>query len=262
MRIGITLPQFRAEAEGAMEVARRAEAAGLDGVFVFDHMWPLGRPDRPALQSTVLLGALAAETERVVVGPLVARVGMVPDAVLVHQLVTVARIAGPDRFVATVGTGDRKNRDENRAYGVAFAPVADRVAALIRVVRHLRASGVRTWVGGLSPAMVRAASEADGWNGWGISPARLAGYSAQLAALRSPNAAAAPRVEVTWAGQISFGARDEGRPEVVAGGVDVVADHLRAVAATGAAWAICAPIDIGTRPESVELLAEAAAASR
>ena len=253
MRVGITLPQFRADAEAAIAVARRAEAAGLDGVFVFDHMWPLGRPDRPALQSTVLLGALAAETERVTLGPLVARVGMVPEAVLVHQLVTLARMAGPDRFIATVGTGDRKNREENRAYGVPFRPAAERLAALIRVVRDLRAAGVRTWVGGLSPAIVRAAAEADGWNGWGISPARLAEYAAALA----PSPA-----EVTWAGQIRFGPPDEARPAVVAGPVDVVAAHLRAVAALGATWAICAPVDIAVRPESVELLAEAVAASR
>lgn len=262
MRIGVSLPQFREDAEAALAVARRAEAAGLDGVFVFDHMWPLGRPDRPALQSTVLLGALAAETERIVLGPLVARVGMVPDAVLVHQLVTLARMANPDRFVAAVGTGDRKNEPENRAYGVPFAAAAERLVALIRVVRDLRAAGVRTWVGGRSRAVVRAAAEADGWNGWGISPAQLAEYAGQLAGLRGPNAVTDTGFDVTWAGQIRFGARDEARPEVVAGTVDDIAGHLRAVAATGATWAICAPIDIASRPESVELLAEAAEAAR
>jgi len=253
MRVGITLPQFRDDAEAALAVARRAEGAGLDGVFVFDHMWPLGRADRPALQSTVLLGALAAVTGRVTLGSLVARVGMVPEAVLVHQLVTVARIAGPDRFVATVGTGDSKNRAENRAYGVPFPPAADRLAALARVVRDLRAAGLCTWVGGLSRALVRAAAEADGWNGWGISPGRLSQYAHELAG---------SGVEVTWAGQIRFGSPGGARPEVVAGSVDGVAAHLRAVAATGATWAVCAPVDIATRPESVELLAEAADMAR
>lgn len=256
MRIGITLPQFRSDADAAIAVARRAEATGLDGVFVFDHMWPLGRPDRPALQSTVLLGALAAETERVVLGTLVARVGMVPDAVLVHQLVTLARIASPSRFVATVGTGDSKNRPENVAYGVPFGSVQDRVASLITVVRGLRAAGVTAWVGGTSRAIVRAATEADGWNGWGIPVARLAEVAADLAGTGT---------EVTWAGQVRIGGDGEGsdpRPEVVTGTVAAIARHLEAVAATGATWAICAPVDIATRPESVELLAEAAAARR
>ena len=62
MKIGITLPQFRNEADTALEAARRAEDLGFDGVFCFDHLWPMGRPDRPALSSAPLLGALAAAT--------------------------------------------------------------------------------------------------------------------------------------------------------------------------------------------------------
>lgn len=104
----MTLPQFRHDAEAAVAVARRAEAAGLDGVFVFDHLWPLGQRMRPALHSLTLLGALAAETERVTLGPLVARVGLVPDALLVHGMLTLHRILG-DRLIVALGTGDSLN---------------------------------------------------------------------------------------------------------------------------------------------------------
>ena len=170
VRIGISLPQFRHDAEPAIEVARRAEAGGLDGVFVFDHLWPIGQRMRPALHSTTLLGALAAETERVVLGTLVARVGLVPDAVLVHSLVTLHRMTG-GRFIAALGTGDSLNREENDAYGVPFAPVADRVASVVDCCRRLRAAGVTTWIGGRSPAVRMAAANADGWNGWGTDVA-------------------------------------------------------------------------------------------
>ena len=68
MNVGTTLPQFRNEAEAALETARAAEQAGLAGVFVFDHLWPLGQPERPALHSKALLGALAVETTRVMLG--------------------------------------------------------------------------------------------------------------------------------------------------------------------------------------------------
>src|SRR3954467_14194600 len=127
VRVGITLPQFREDPEPAIDVARRAEAAGLDGVFVFDHLWPLRQPDRPALAGIPLLAALAVETERVTLAPLVARVGLLPDAVLVHAFMTLRRLAG-DRLVAALGTGDAGNRDENVAYGVPFTPKADRLA--------------------------------------------------------------------------------------------------------------------------------------
>ena len=106
MKIGVTLPQFRHEARSAIETARRAEGLGLDGVFCFDHLWPMGRPDRPALSSAPLLGAVAASTSTVTVGTLVARVGLVPDGVLTAVLAGLATISG-DRMIAGI---DRKVR--------------------------------------------------------------------------------------------------------------------------------------------------------
>jgi alkanesulfonate monooxygenase SsuD/methylene tetrahydromethanopterin reductase-like flavin-dependent oxidoreductase (luciferase family) len=261
MRVGITLPQFRHEVEPALDVARRAEDAGLDGVFVFDHLWPLGQPLRPALHSLTLLGALAAETGRVTLGPLVARVGLVPDALLVHQLVTLHRMVG-DRLIAALGTGDSANKDENQAYGIPFAPVAERLAAVRWCCGRLREAGVRTWVGGRSAAVRAAAATADGWNAWGTD---VVTFTAEATGV-------APGRELTWGGQVLVGRtqaqaatklRAHGdRPGLFAGTVDDLAGHLRALAAAGASWAVCAPLDVGTDPAAVEIVAEAAAACR
>ncbi|HWC11066.1 MAG TPA: LLM class flavin-dependent oxidoreductase [Acidimicrobiales bacterium] len=288
MRVGITLPQFRDDAEPALAVARAAEAVGLDGVFVFDHLWPLGQPDRPALHSHVLLGALSAETERVTLGPLVARMGLVPNAVLVHALATLHRMLGP-RLLATLGTGDAGNRAENEAYGVGYAPAAERVAALLDCLRRLRAGGVPTWVGGRSRAVRRAALESDGWNRWGVDAATFAAEVAafrELGPLRSGHAGpplrsghAGPPLrsvhagpEVSWGGQVLVGrteaeaaeklARIGARPALVHGTVADLTGHLAALADAGASWAVCAPLDVGTDPETVELVAEAAAPLR
>ena len=261
MLIGVSLPQFRHDAGPAVEVARRAEAAGLDGVFVFDHLWPIGQRMRPALHSLTLLGALAAETDRVVLGTLVARVGLVPNAVLVHSLVTLHRMTG-GRLIAALGTGDSLNRDENDAYGVAFAPVADRVAAVVDCCRRLRVAGVTTWVGGRSPAVRMAAANADGWNGWGVDVDTWASEAAGVPHGR----------ELTWGGQILIGRtraeadaklRTHGtRPGLVAGTVDDLRAHLDALAGAGASWAVCAPLDVGTDPAAVEMLSEVAAGCR
>jgi alkanesulfonate monooxygenase SsuD/methylene tetrahydromethanopterin reductase-like flavin-dependent oxidoreductase (luciferase family) len=263
MRIGVTLPQFTHDAEPAIAAAQRAEAAGIDGVFVFDHLWPLTRPDRPALHSLTLLGALTAETERVTLGTLVARVGLLPDAVLVHTLVTLHRMAGgtPPRFIAALGTGDKANRPENEAYGVPYAPVADRVASVSTCVRLLREAGVRTWVGGLSDAVRRAAREADAWNAWSLSPAAFAAAAAQMGA----------DVEVTWGGQVLVAAtaaeldakreRIGDRPGLVTGTVEGLRAHLAALAEAGAAWAVCAPIDVASDPSTIDLVAQAAGGS-
>lgn len=263
VRVGITLPQFREDPEPALSVARRAEEAGLDGVFVFDHMWPLREPDRPALHSLALLGALAAETSRVTIGPLVARVGMMPDAVLVHALESLHRMVAP-RLLVTLGTGDRANREENEAYGVAFAPVAERVASLEWCCRSLRALGVPTWVGGHSAAVRRAAAEAraDGWNSWGTDVSTFAAAVSSLAGVKA----------ASWGGQVLVGrtpdeageklARLGPRRGLVHGTVADLASHLRALAAAGASWVVCAPLDVGTDPMAVENVAEAAASAR
>ena len=271
MRVGITLPQFRDDAEPALAVARAAEAAGLDGVFVFDHLWPLGQPDRPALHSHVLLGALSAETERVTLGPLVARMGLVPNAVLVHALATLHRMLGP-RLLATLGTGDARNRAENEAYGVGYAPAAERVAALLDCVRRLRAGGVPTWVGGRSRAVRRAALESDGWNRWGVDAATFAAEVAAFRELGPMRSGHAGEVQVSWGGQVLVGrteaeaaeklARIGSRPALVHGTVADLTGHLAALADAGASWAVCAPLDVGTDPQTVELVAEAAAPLR
>ncbi len=261
MRIGVTLPQFRHDAEAAIATARRAEAAGIDGVFVFDHLWPLGQRMRPALHSFTLLGALAVETERVALGPLVARVGLLPDAVLVHTLVSLHRMAG-DRLIAALGTGDSSNREENEAYGIAFPPAAERLASLVSCCRELRAAGVTTWVGGRSERLRHAATEADGWNSWGADAALFAREAATVA----------PGRTLTWAGQVLIGrSRTEAdaklrmhgsRPGLVSGTVDDLHRHLDALVAAGASWAICAPLDIGTDDGAVEILSEVSAAYR
>ncbi|MGH9190275.1 MAG: LLM class flavin-dependent oxidoreductase [Acidimicrobiales bacterium] len=261
MHIGVTLPQFRSEAEAAISVAQQAEAHGLDGVFVFDHLWPIRQPDRPALHSLTLLGALTAETRSVVLGPLVARVGLVPDAVLVHGLLSLARMAG-DRLVVGLGTGDRVNRDENLAYGRPFAPAGERLASVRRCAADLGAAGVPVWVGGRSTATRRTAAEVGAWNCWG---ADVATFAAEAADVRAAN----PGAELTWGGQVLVGEdaddltakleRHGDRPGLVAGTVEEIGHHLRLLGEAGATWAVCAPLDIGGGAPVVERLSRAAA---
>jgi alkanesulfonate monooxygenase SsuD/methylene tetrahydromethanopterin reductase-like flavin-dependent oxidoreductase (luciferase family) len=231
--VGTTLPQFSTDAEQAVAVAVRAEALGLDGVFAFNHVWPLGQPDRPALECFTLLGALAHETKRVRLGPLVARVGLVPDAVLVHMLTTLQRMVG-DRLIAAVGAGDAGSAPENMAYGLEYPPAAERLAAVDRVCRELRAAGIESWVGGRS-ARVRdvARTVADALNLWDATPAEV------LAEGRDVR-------RVTWGGQVDLRVDDAA----------ALADRLRAIEEAGADFAVCAPIN-GPWDTALETLAGA-----
>jgi len=261
MRLGVTLPQFRSDPQPALAAARAADDAGLDGVFVFDHLWPLGQPHRPALHSYELLGAVAAETKRVAVGTLVARVGLLPDALFLHALGTLHLIAG-SRLVVGLGTGDLANRDENVAYGVGYPTLAERRARLVACAAALADEGVTTWVGGTSPAARRmaVAGRARAWNGWGLDLASFGAAAAELAGTG---------VEPTWAGQVLVGrTREEAdakraehgaRPGLVWGTVDDLRRHLDALERAGATWAVCAPLDVGRDPAAVETLSLALA---
>ena len=131
LRTGVVLPTFRDTPDAAFEAAAEAVAAGVDGLFCYDHIWPIGQPERPALAPFPILGALAARFASgeppggggPFLGTLVARVGLVPNAVLAAQFTALEHLA-PGRVIAGLGTGDRLSEEENRAYGIPFEPAA------------------------------------------------------------------------------------------------------------------------------------------
>src|SRR5262249_12336123 len=175
-RLGVTLPSFRDAPAPALAVATTAEAAGLDGVFAYDHLFRTA-PDgtlRPALELLALMGAVAAETHRIAIGSLVARATLRPPAVLAQGLDTGARSAGRERVLATIGSGDEESRDEMERFGLHYGTVSDRVQALRNTVETVRDRGYPVWVGGHDPAVREcAAAHADGWNRWGGSAAKF-----------------------------------------------------------------------------------------
>ena len=213
MKVGVTLPQFRPIAEPSLVAARVAEASGLDGVFVFDHVWAIGNPSRPARNAWPLLGALAAETERVSLGTLVARVSLLPNAVLAHNLETLHRMLG-DRLIAGLGAGDQLSEAENAAVDVPFPSAEERLADLADACRRVRALGMTTWVGGRS-AKIHDLAVAQGvvLNLWGAEPERIAALT---------------DVEVTWGGPAP---KEQG----------AIADLLQRLSDSGATWAVLGP---------------------
>ena len=196
LRTGIVLPTFRDTPDEAFAVAREAINAGIDGIFCYDHVWPLGQPERPALAPFPLLGALAAQLEPAssesggpFLGTLVARVGLVPNDVLAAQFVALETMA-PGRIIAGLGTGDRLNSDENLAYGVPYAPAAERRAQMVALARELVAAGLTVWVGGGRVGRTEEArASGAAMTVWESEPALVA------ARVEEPDA-----VEVTWAG--------------------------------------------------------------
>jgi alkanesulfonate monooxygenase SsuD/methylene tetrahydromethanopterin reductase-like flavin-dependent oxidoreductase (luciferase family) len=227
IRTGVVLPLFRESPAGALEVALEVLGAGVDGVFCYDHLWPLGEPDRPALAPFPLLAALAAMLgtsepgeDGPYFGTLVARVGLVPNAVLLEQFSALAHLA-PGRVIAGLGTGDRLSEAENLAYGVPFAPAAARRADMVALGKQLRARDITVWVaGGAAARTEETLAVGAALTVWDAEPALVTRRS------QGPDA-----VEVTWAGPPP-------------GEAEILRATVRMVAAAGATWAIFGwPVD-------------------
>ena len=262
MKLGLTLPSFQRDPEVPIAVARAADAAGVDGVFAYDHLFRFARDGgrRPALEGPSLLGAVAVETSSVALGTLVARATLRPPATLGVTLDTLARIA-PGRLLVGIGSGDSESREENETFGLGFGSMPDRVLALGAAVLEIRDRGYPVWVGGTA-AVVRtlAAREADGWNRWGGPPDR---FARQAAAVRA-DATRSP-FTLSWGGLVVVGATEADArakharlgagPDVITGGPERVADALRAYGEGGAEWVIAGPID-SADPDNANILGE------
>ncbi len=169
MKLGVLLPTFRTSSDEALATAERAASGGLDGVFAFDHLWPMGSSTRPALAPFPVLSAVAARWATLSVGPLVARVSLVGTAKLVEQFATLDALA-PGRVLAALGTGDQLSRDEDLAYGLGYPPAAER-RAMLRDVATALPKTMTLWVGAGLPATNRLARELGAViNLWGVAP--------------------------------------------------------------------------------------------
>lgn len=260
-QVGLTLPSFVTDPGIVVEVARAAEAAGLDGVFLYDHLFRVGGDGeiRPALEFTALLGAVLAETRTIRVGSLVARATLRPPAVLAHAFATAARVA-PGRVIAALGSGDEESRAEMETFGYDFGTTDSRVDALAAALHATRGHGTPVWVGGTSARVRRlAAADADGWNRWGGDAVRFADDVRSLGPRRRG-------FDLSWGGLVVLAGDDgtaaakaerlgAGSGTIVGGPATVAAAFSRYVAA-GAHWVIAGPVD-ATDPDNTAWLAAA-----
>ncbi|MBO0728198.1 MAG: LLM class flavin-dependent oxidoreductase [Acidimicrobiaceae bacterium] len=159
--------------------ARRAEAAGFDGVYVGDHLLH----PHPLLESVVALSVVAASTERIALGPCVMLLGLRDPQFMARQLGTLAAFA-PGRLRVGVGVGGDYPA-EFEAAGVRLAERGKRMESHLRQVRSLLCSGfgrddmtgapiapdVPFLLGGWKEVSLRrAATLGDGWIGYLLGP--------------------------------------------------------------------------------------------
>jgi probable F420-dependent oxidoreductase len=138
LRVGVQLPEVERGVRWPeyLSMARAAEAVGFDSLWVGDHLLYRGdgRPERGPWDGWVLLSAIAAVTDRIHLGPLVACAAFHPPGLLARMAAGVDEVSG-GRLVLGLGAG--WNEAEFRAFGLPFDHRVARFEESFDVVRRL-----------------------------------------------------------------------------------------------------------------------------
>lgn len=268
--VGVQLPEVEWEVPfpELIRMAQTAEAVGFDSIWLGDHLlYDLEVGPRGPWEVWTSLAALAASTERVLLGPLVASVGFHEPTMLAKQAVTVDAISG-GRLVVGLGAG--WNEREYRAFGFPFDHRVSRFEEAFTIIRSLlrdgevdfdgtyyradhcvlhprsRPGGPPLMVGSVKPRMMSITfPHVDAWNVWwsdyGNTPAGFAALKQDVDG-RARDLSDAPRaVSATCAVLVQLeggSGRQMGgygrKVEPLRGSPDHVANVLREFAAAGA----------------------------
>jgi alkanesulfonate monooxygenase SsuD/methylene tetrahydromethanopterin reductase-like flavin-dependent oxidoreductase (luciferase family) len=272
-RVGVQLPEVERAVPWpeVAAMARAAERAGFDSIWLGDHLLydlPDGTVRGPWEVWTALAG-LAAVTERVELGPLVACTSFHAPAMLAKLAATVDAISG-GRLVLGVGAG--WNQREYTAFGFPYDKRVSRFEEAFTIIRELirtgrsdfhgtyydvtdcvldpgpaQSGGPPLMLGSVSPRMMRIGlPHVDSWNVWwsdygndaeGFAAVRSRVEEATEAAGRAPGeveATAAVLVQLPGGvGRLMGEPYDDRTPDPVL--LSDLALHLRAMADAGAA---------------------------
>lgn len=270
--VGIQLPEVEWEVPfpELIRMAQTAEEVGFDSVWLGDHLlYDLAVGPRGPWEVWTSLAALAASTERVLLGPLVASAGFHQPTMLAKQAATVDAISG-GRLLLGLGAG--WNEREYRAYGFPYDQRVSRFAEAFTIIRALladgeidfagefyraehcvlhprptRSGGPPLMIGSVRPRMLSITlPHVDAWNVWwsdyGNTPAGFAELKAKVDEQVVQCGRAPGSVAATCAVMIQLPAGVGrrmggygGMPiEPIRGTARAVAEQLRAFAAAGA----------------------------
>jgi alkanesulfonate monooxygenase SsuD/methylene tetrahydromethanopterin reductase-like flavin-dependent oxidoreductase (luciferase family) len=134
-RCGVFLPLVGLDWTALRARAALVERLGFDSLWLDDHFWFPGAPDRPHLEVCTALAALAASTGRLTLGPLVLCQSYRSPALVAKMAASLAQVSA-DRFVLGLGIGWME--EEYRAYGYPWPKAGTRIAQLGEVLEIVR----------------------------------------------------------------------------------------------------------------------------
>ncbi len=136
MKLGISISNFTWDGGPARlgstlaEIAKNADQAGLDSLWVMDHFWQirgLGPPEHEMLEGYSALAFMAAVTKRAQLGTMVTGAVYRYPGILAKTVTTLDVLSGGR---AWLGIGAAWNEQESRGLGIPFPPIAERFERL------------------------------------------------------------------------------------------------------------------------------------
>ena len=158
MKVGLTLPQGcdreylgvepRAAWDRTIEIARQAEDAGFESLWLYDH-FQVDPPliDAPIFEPMVELAGLAMVTDRARLGHLVLAAAY-RNAGLTAKMISTLDVLAGGRVELGIGAGWKE--DEWLAYGYGFPPARERLAILedhLEIITRMLSPGRATYAG-------------------------------------------------------------------------------------------------------------------
>jgi F420-dependent oxidoreductase-like protein len=150
VKFGLRIDDFnwpggeRELARHLVDIATRAEAAGFDSIWMWDHFVQLRSWEDPLVEGWLALSHIAAVTDRVMLGTHVSGVTHRPPAILVKLATTLDVLSGGRAYL---GIGAAWNEREHAAFGIPFPPLRERFELLEETLQV----ALRAWSGATSP---------------------------------------------------------------------------------------------------------------
>ena len=287
VKVGVQLPEVEREVRWpeVLDMVRAIEDLGFDSIWLGEHLlyrFP-DRDPRGPWEAWSSMAAIAAVTNRVVFGPLVACTNIHNPALVPNQANTIDEISG-GRLVLGLGAGSTEA--EFRAFGFPYDHRVDRFEEAFTIIRTLlrdgaidfdgrwyqvrdcellprgpRPGGPPLMIGSNGPRMLRATVPyVDSWNSWfadtgnrpeGVAALRDLVDTACRDVGRDPaelERTVAVMVELPGGAGRLQGAYSKEAPEPLTGSPAEMADALRGYAAEGISHVqlVLDPITVGS----------------